>query len=118
VGGILRRRFNKVNGPMTSDQVRDGFTTRKRTSEERPSCSTESYKRNSFRPGIITGVSGGGWNQDLFLRKDTVFKRSYAHSKSNKRLKEEMPNCGLGSLAEFPQEVKLKKISFTLSIIY
>jgi hypothetical protein len=116
-GGILRRRFNKVNEPM-SDQVHDGFTTRKRTSEERPSCSTERYKRNGFRQGIMTGVSDGGWNQDLFLRKDTVFKRSYAHSKSNKRLKEEMPNCGLGSLAEFPQEVKLKKISFTLSIIY
>ena len=73
-----------MNGPMTSDQVRDG-----------------------------------GWNQDLFLRKDTVFKRSYAHSKSNKRLKEEMPNCGVGSLAEFLQEVKLKKISLiSLSIIY
>ncbi|KAI5561832.1 hypothetical protein BDE02_15G013100 [Populus trichocarpa] len=104
-GGILRRRFNKVNEPM-SDQVHDGFTTRKRTSEERPSCSTDRYKRNGFRQGIMTGVSDGGWNQDLFLRKDTVFKRPYAHSKSNKRLKEEMPNCGLGSPAELPQEVK------------
>jgi hypothetical protein len=80
-GGILRRRFNKVNEP-TSDQVHDGFTTRK------------------------TGVSDGGSNQDLFSRKDTVFKRSHAHSKPNKRLKEEMPNRGVGSLAELPQEVK------------
>ncbi|KAJ6969688.1 hypothetical protein NC653_034275 [Populus alba x Populus x berolinensis] len=37
-GAILRRRFDKVNEPM-SDQVHGGFTTRKRTSEERPSCS-------------------------------------------------------------------------------
>ncbi|KAL9374736.1 hypothetical protein Peur_031615 [Populus x canadensis] len=103
--GILRRRFNKVNEPMAG-QVHDGFTTRKRTSEERPSCSTERYKRNGFRQGIMTGVSDGGSKQDLFLRKDTVFKRSYAQSKSNKRLKEEMPKCGLGSPAELPQEVK------------
>ncbi|KAL3570569.1 hypothetical protein D5086_027818 [Populus alba] len=37
-GAILRRRFDKVNEPM-SDQVHGGFTIRKRTSEERPSCS-------------------------------------------------------------------------------
>ncbi|KAJ6874627.1 hypothetical protein NC652_034350 [Populus alba x Populus x berolinensis] len=78
-----------------SDQVHGGFTTRKRTSEERPSCSAERYKRNGFRQGIMTGVSDEGSNQDLFLRKDTVFKRSHAHSKPNKRLKEEMPSCGL-----------------------
>ncbi|KAL3570571.1 hypothetical protein D5086_027820 [Populus alba] len=110
-GGILRGRFNKVNEPM-SDKVHDGFTTRKRTSEERPSCSTERYKRNGFRQGIMTGVgdegsvSDEGSNQDLFLRKDTVFERSHAHSKPNKRLKEEMPNCGVGPVAELPQEVK------------
>jgi hypothetical protein len=104
----------KIDGPvrekalqkLMSDQVHDGSTTRKRTSEERPSCSTERYKRNGFRQGIMTGVRDGGSNQDLFLRKDTVFKRSYAHSKLNKRLKEEMSNCGVGSLAELPQEVK------------
>nr|TKS17329.1 hypothetical protein D5086_0000014130 [Populus alba] len=104
-GGILRGRFNKVNEPM-SDKVHDGFTTRKRTSEERPSCSTERYKRNGFRQGIMTGVSDEGSNQDLFLRKDTVFERSHAHSKPDKRLKEEMPKCGVGALAELPQEVK------------
>ncbi|KAJ6868084.1 hypothetical protein NC651_033200 [Populus alba x Populus x berolinensis] len=43
-------------------------------SEERSSCSAESYKRNGFRQGIMTGVSEEGSNQDLFLRKDTVFK--------------------------------------------
>ncbi|XP_011006365.1 PREDICTED: uncharacterized protein LOC105112372 [Populus euphratica] len=105
-GGILRRRFNKVNEPM-SDQVHDGFAPRKRTSEERPSCSTESYERNGFRQGLMTGASEGGSNQDMFSRKDTVFKRSHAHSMPNKRLKEEMPNCGVGSLAELlPHEVK------------
>ncbi|KAB5524116.1 hypothetical protein DKX38_021865 [Salix brachista] len=64
----------------------------------------EKQKKDAILPGVSEDEPG----KNLYLRKDSAFKRSYAQCKSGSGLKEEeKPSCGLGPLlADLPLKVR------------